>query len=90
MAKSIQINDKTLNKSLLNLLIFLYRHNTDKFSATELNKMRFFSSYAKLEEGLNLGIQKKLIKKAMNNEKPIFEIKAEANELARQIYLNFY
>lgn len=90
MANPSQKSGKTLRKGLLNLLIFLYRHNTDKFSATELNNMRFFSSYGKLEENLNMGIEKKLIKKTMNNGNPLFEIKAKANELARQIYLNFY
>jgi len=90
MADPLQKSGKSLRKGLLNLLIFLYRHNTSRFTATELNNMRFFSSYGKLEESLDIGIQKRLIKKTTNNGKPLFEIKAEANELARQIYLNFY
>jgi hypothetical protein len=90
MAISIQKNDKCLNKSLLNLMIYLYRHNTTKFTITELNNQRFFSCFNKLKENIELGIQKKLIKKTTINGKTLFEIKAQANDKIMQIYLDFY
>jgi len=68
------------------LLVFLHKHNKEKFNFTTLKDMRFFSNGQRLNEFLKYGVARQLIKRTeekINSQKNVFyEIKAEANEFA--------
>jgi len=80
-----------ISKDRLNLMAFLYDHAEAKFSFTELNKMRFFSSSSRLSNFLVYAVRHGFIKKTVgsNNNHPtaLYEIRAEANDFIEKLKL---
>lgn len=80
---------KFLNDKSLKVMFFLHDHNTDKFTFTEICKLKFYSSDSKLNDFLKSAVKRGLIKKTMINGQrrkyAYYEIKAEANKLIEEI-----
>jgi len=72
--------------SAMRLLVYLHKHNNEKFNFTALKKMQFFSNANRLNAFLNFCVARKIIKKTYERidgrRNAFYEIKAEWNTFA--------
>lgn len=74
----------SLNHSQIRLLVFLFNHNRERFTFSELHDLRFFSSRTTLSKFLKWGCDKKLLKRSENiihrRKYASYEISSWAND----------
>jgi hypothetical protein len=85
MTKSV-IAKKYFTYDMVRIMLFLQKHNRERFSFSELKNMHFFSNGTRLNDFLKFAVGKDLLKKTMvkcgSRTYAMYEIRAWANDFA--------